>query len=70
MRKKLVACLLGVSAMSCLISGQMISAEEYYDDGTYYDIDSYNEEYYDDDEYNKYDEDIDYDEYDKYYDED
>ena len=53
MRKKLVACLLGVSAMSCLISGQMISAEEYYDDGTYYDIDSYNEEYYDDGSYSE-----------------
>ena len=53
MRKKLVACLLGVSAMSCLISGQRISAEEYYDDGTYYDIDSYNEEYYDDGSYSE-----------------
>ena len=53
MRKKLVACLLGVSAMSCLISGQMISAEEYYDDGTYYDIDSYNEEYNDDGSYSE-----------------
>lgn len=53
MRKKLVACLLGVSAMSALMTGQMISAEEYYDDGTYYDIDSYNEEYYDDGSYSE-----------------
>ena len=53
MRKKLVACLLGVSAMSALVTGQLVYAEEYYDDGTYYDIDSYNEEYYDDGSYSE-----------------
>lgn len=53
MRKKLVACLLGASAMSALVTGQLVYAEEYYDDGTYYDIDSYNEEYYDDGSYSE-----------------
>ena len=53
MRKKLVACLLGVSAMSALVTGQLVYAEEYYDDGTSYDIDSYNEEYYDDGSYSE-----------------
>ena len=56
MRKKFVVCLLGVSAFSCLVTGQ-ICAEEYYDDGSYsdtgyYDDGSYSDTgYYDDGSY-------------------
>ena len=56
MRKKIVVCLLGVSAFSCLVTGQ-ICAEEYYDDGSYsdtgyYDDGSYSDTgYYDDGSY-------------------
>ena len=40
MKKKLAVCLLGVSAFSCLITGQ-VCAEEYYEDGSYSDTGYY-----------------------------
>ena len=52
MRKKVAACLLGISAISCLMAGQVAYAEEYYDNDGYYDDGSYYEEsYYDDGSY-------------------